>query len=54
MIRRRLRKVLPALSFHFGVKWRDIDEMPPAEIESYLDALSQIQSENRAAARRRR
>jgi hypothetical protein len=30
---------LPALSFHFGLKWADIEVMPRAELDAYLDEL---------------
>lgn len=41
-MRRALRKVLPALSFHFGLKWADIADMPQAELDAYLDALHKL------------
>lgn len=41
-MRRALRSVLPALSFHFGIKGSDLDAMPFAEIHAYLDALHEL------------
>lgn len=42
MLRRRLRGVLPALSYHFGIKWTDIESMPAGEVNAYIDALDDI------------
>lgn len=36
--------MLPALSFHFGIKWADIADMPPAEVVAYLNALDALNS----------
>lgn len=41
-MRRRLRGKLPALSFHFNLKWADIETMPPPELDAYLDALHNL------------
>lgn len=34
--------MLPALSYHFDLKWPDIEVMPFGELEEYLFALEQI------------
>ncbi|MBW3547219.1 MAG: hypothetical protein KY452_03650 [Actinobacteria bacterium] len=38
-LRRALRPLLPALSHWFGLKWSDIESMPQAELDAYIDAL---------------
>lgn len=37
-----MRPALPALSYHFGLRWADIEDMPYAEIDAYLGALRDI------------
>lgn len=34
--------MLPALSYHFGLKWADVEDMPNAELRAYLDALREL------------
>lgn len=41
-MRRALRKVLPALSYHFDIKGDDLASMPFGEINAYLDALHEL------------
>lgn len=41
-MRRALREVLPALSYHFSLKWADIEDMPPPEVKAYLRALEKL------------
>lgn len=41
-MRRALRPVLPALSYHFGIKGADLIAMPFGEIHAYLDALHEL------------
>lgn len=48
-----MRRSLPALSFHFGIKGSDLDEMPYGEIEAYLDALDEMLRAQRRAQRKR-
>lgn len=38
-MRRALRKSLPALSHYFGLKWADIEAMPPGELNAYIEAI---------------
>lgn len=44
-MRRALVKVLPALSYHFGLRWDHIEGMPASELQSYLASLKQIQDD---------
>jgi hypothetical protein len=46
-VRRALRKVLPALSYHFSITWEHVADMPHGELEAYLDALHQLNSPRR-------
>jgi len=39
--------VLPALAYHFGIRWGDIMEMPQGELSAYLKALNEIQEASR-------
>lgn len=34
--------MLPALSYHFGLKWADIVSMPSGELDAYLRALDEF------------
>lgn len=34
---------MPALSFHFGLLWEHVLDMPAFELDRYLDALDDIQ-----------
>lgn len=34
--------VMPALSFHFGLRWADVVDMPHFELKHYLDALEDL------------
>lgn len=49
-MRRTLRRRLPGLSYHFGIRPADVDDMPYGELVEYLDALRQIESAARDAA----
>lgn len=48
-----MRPALPGLSYHFGIKWQDIVEMPPGELDAYLDQLHDINKAAQKAARGR-
>jgi hypothetical protein len=41
-LRRALRKQLPAFSYHFGIHPWDIERLTYGEIETYLDALADL------------
>lgn len=38
-MRRAHRRVLPALRRIYGLTWAEIEDMPKAEIDAYLDDL---------------
>jgi hypothetical protein len=33
---------MAALSYHFGLRWEHIYDMPPYELAGYLDALAEL------------
>lgn len=46
-MRRALRKALPALSYHFGIRWEHVADMPRGELNAYLDELRKLQAPQR-------
>jgi len=39
---RWLAPSMPALSFHFGIRWDDPPNMPPFLLDEYLNALHEL------------
>lgn len=39
-----MARAMPALSFHFGLRWEHVEVMPRFELDAYLDALEDMNS----------
>jgi hypothetical protein len=44
-VRRQLRRLLPAFSYHFGIQPWQVDDLTYGEMSVYLDALRDLNKE---------